>query len=50
MNVISTKAKLFVIRYSINCVTQMQDIKHIIIIMDTIYVAKHIFDTTIHLY
>ena len=50
MNVISTKAELFVIRCSINCVTQMQNIKHIIIITDTIYVAKHIFDTTIYLY
>ena len=50
INVTSTKAKLFAIRYSINCVTQIQDVKHIIIITDAIHAIKHIFDISIHPY
>jgi len=46
MNVMSTKTGLFAIRYSINHVTQMQNITCIIIITD----AKYIFDMSIHLY
>ena len=48
MNVISTKAKLFAIRCSINYVTQMQNITHIIIITDTIPAPKYIFDIYIN--
>jgi len=47
MNVMSTEAELFAIRYSINCATQMQDVAHIIIIMDAIPATKHIFDMTL---
>ena len=50
MNVMSTEAELFAIRYSINCATQMQDVAHIIIIMDAIPAIKHIFDMSIHPY
>jgi len=50
MNITSTKAELFTIRCSINCITQMQDVAHIIVITNAIPAAKHIFDTFIHLY
>jgi len=50
INVTSTKAKLFAIKCSINFVTQMQDIAHIVVITDAIPVAKHIFDISIHPY
>ena len=41
MNVISTKAELFAIRYSINHATQIQDIAYIIVITNTILVNKY---------
>jgi len=50
MNVMFTEAELFAIRYGINCATQMQDIKLIIVITDTIHANKHIFNTTVCLY
>ena len=52
INITFTKAKFFAIRYSINFVTQMQDIAHIVVITDAIPVAKHIhiFGTSIHPY
>ena len=50
MNIISTEAELFTIRCSINCVTQIQAIVHIIIIIDAIYAAKHIFNIFIYSY
>jgi len=42
----STEAKLFVIKYGINCVTQIQNVTHIVIII----VAKCIFDLSIYSY
>ena len=36
MNITSTKAELFAIRCSINCITQIQDIAHIIVITNAI--------------
>ena len=50
MNVTSTEAKIFTIRCSINCATQIQDVKHIIIITDAIPATKYIFNMTIHPY
>ena len=52
INVTFTKAKFFAIRCSINFVTQMQNIAHIVVITDAIPVAKHIhiFGTSIHPY
>jgi len=50
MNVTSIEAKLFAIRYGINCVVQLQDIAHIIVITDVISATKQIFDTSVHPY
>ena len=50
MNVMSTKAELFVIRCRINWAIQMQNTAHIIIITDAIPAAKWIFDTYNHPY
>jgi len=50
MNITSTEAESFVTRCDINHATQIQDISHIIIIMDVIPAAKCIFDTSIHSY
>ena len=50
INVISTEVKLFVIKCGLNQVTQMTNIKCIIIITDFIHVAKRIFDSFTHLY
>ena len=43
-----TKTKLFAIRYSINQAIQIQEISHIIIITDSIYVAYQIFNLFIY--
>ena len=48
MNITSTKAELFVIRYSINHMPQLQDITHIVVITDAIPAAKWIFDISIY--
>ena len=40
MNILSIKAKLFAIRYSISQATQMQDVEYIVIITDAISGAK----------
>jgi len=40
MNISSTEAELFTIRYGISQVTQMQDIVYIVIITNTIPAAK----------
>ena len=50
MNITSTEAKLFTIKCGINHTTQMQDIIHIIVIIDAILATKQIFDISIHLY
>ena len=48
MNITSTKAELFVIRYSINHMPQLQDITHTVVITDAIPAAKWIFDISIY--
>ena len=44
----SSEAKLFAIRYRINQATNLSDISKIIVITDSIHVAKRIFDPSIH--
>ena len=46
----STKAELFAIECGINYATQLYDVKHIIVIINTILAAKLIFDTSIYQY
>jgi len=48
LNVTSTKAKLVAIRYGINQATNYNFISTIIIVMDSIYMAKKIFDPFSH--
>ena len=48
VNILSTEAKLFAIRCSINQGTCISNISHIIIITDSIHVAKRIFDSSLH--
>jgi len=50
MNVISTKAKLFAIRYGINQAINTNNISKINFIMDSLYLAKKIFDPSLHPY
>jgi len=50
VNVISTKAELFTIRYGINQAIQISDINHITIIIDAIYAAYCIFNLLVYLY
>jgi len=48
-NITSTEAELFAIRCSINQITYLSGILKIIIITDSIYVARLIFDSSIYL-
>ena len=50
VNVTSTEAKLFAIRYSINQATHLLNTNHIFAIMDSIHAAKRIFDSLSYLY
>ena len=50
VNILSTEAKLFVIRYDINQATCLSNINHIFVITDSIHVADRIFDSLLHLY
>ena len=50
INVTSTEAELFVIRCSLNQATQLTSIEYIVVIIDSIYMAKIIFNSFIHLY
>ena len=50
INVTSTEAELFTIRYGINQATQLSNIKYIIIVTDSMHTAKSIFDSLIHLF
>ena len=50
MNINSTEAKLFVIRYEIDQAMKLHDILKIVIITDAILAMKQIFDISIHLY
>ena len=48
MNVLSTEAEIFVIRYGISWASKIQNITYIVVITDVIYIAKHIFNTFIY--
>ena len=50
VNITFTKAELCAIRCGINQATQVTNINYIIIITDSIYRAKQIFNSSIHLY
>ena len=50
MNILTTKVELFAIRCGISQSSQIQDITHIIVITNTIYTAKYIFDIFIYSY
>ena len=50
INITLTEAELFAIRCGLNLTTQLDNIKYIVVIMDFIYVAKRIFDSSIYLY
>ena len=50
INIISTEAELFTIRCRLNQATQLTDIEYIIIITDSIYIAKKIFNSSVYLY
>jgi len=50
VNVISSKAKLFAIRCGISQAVNIPEISKIVIITDSIYVVKRIFDLSIYLF
>ena len=50
INITSTEARLFALKYGINQAIQITDSFCIIIITDVLYVAEKIFDSSIHLY
>ena len=50
VNITSTKAKLFSIRYGINQATNIQEILKIVIIIDLLYVAQNFFDSLSYLF
>jgi len=50
VNIISTEAELFAIRYRINQAIQIPDVFHIIVITDVIHLVRHIFGLTTHPY
>jgi len=50
VNITSTEAKLFAIRYGINQAVQILDIFYIIVITNTIHSVRHIFDSMTHPY
>ena len=49
VNITSTEAKFFAIRYGINQATPLQDISKIIVITDSIHVAEKIFNPSTHM-
>jgi len=48
VNITSTEAKLFTIRYGINQAMCIDNISKIIVVMDSIHVVKRIFDPSVH--
>ena len=48
VNITTTKAELFTIRCGINQVTTLFSISNIIVLMDSIHVARRIFDSLSH--
>ena len=49
VNVMTSEAKLFAIRYGINQATLLHEISKIIVVTDSIYVTKKIFDPSLHM-
>ena len=49
INITSTEAEFFTIRCGINQATHLNNISKIIVVMDSIYMAKKIFDPSFHL-
>lgn len=50
INITSTEAKLFAIKCGINQATQIANINHIIVITNSIYATKRIFNLLVHSY
>ena len=50
VNVTTTKAELFTIRYSINQAIYCPNVKKIFVVTDSIHTARRIFDLSSHLY
>jgi len=50
VNIMSTKAELFTIRYSVNQATNSAGISKIIVVIDSIHVARKIFDMSSYLF
>jgi len=50
INITSTKADLFAIRYSLNQASHLANIEYIVVITDSIHVAKIIFNLSIYSY
>jgi len=48
INVTSTEAEFFAIKYGINQVSHLQDISKIIVVTNLIHIAKKIFDSSSH--
>ena len=50
VNITSTEAELFAIRCRINQANNIPNIKHIVVVTDSLHVAKKIFDSSIYSY
>ena len=50
VHITSTEAELFAIRYSINQAMNFDNVSKIIVVTDSIYVAKKIFEPSVYLY
>ena len=50
VNITSTKAELFAIRCNLNQATQLTNIEQIIVVTDSIHVAKKIFNSSVYPY
>ena len=50
VNITFTEAELFVIRCGLNQATQLTNIEQIVVITDSIYATKKIFDSSIYPY
>ena len=50
VNIISTEAELFAIRCGLNQAIWLTNIKNIVIITDSIHIAKNIFNLSVYLY
>ena len=50
INITTTEAELFTIRYGINQAVGISNIKHIVVITNSLYTAKRIFESSLHPY